>query len=144
MATESVKYPQFINMDAEIKAKYLDPLVSDPNTIFFKQDLGEAYLMAGVYGFMFDLKKTTKKIANIRVFDRWQDQYKVLFRVIAAADKKYDFEVLLDGAKTLKIVEEYANGGAQRLYEDATLLNSSETLEKKIWGKIKAISSKTE
>lgn len=112
---EEIKYPQFIYMDSEIKKKYLDPLRQDPLSPF--KELGDAYLMAAAYGMSFNLKQKSNSRTDIRVFNSWTPEYKLLFRVIAAADNDFNFDILLNGTATLRSVEEYANGGASLLYD---------------------------
>lgn len=141
MTNNKVKYPQFITIDSEIKSNYLDPLINDPLSMYYKREAGEAYLMAASMGYRNGVRRpTASKREGLRLFETMNDDYKVLFRVIAAADNEYNFDTLLDGAQTTKVVEEYANAGAPLLYAEAVQISDSAHLQNEIWDLLKKAS----
>lgn len=111
-------YPQFIKMDAGIKEKYLMPLKDEKRgTCFANQEQGQLYILAAAIGFLNEVKKKTARPTDIRLYRTLSKEYKVLIRTMVLSESKYDYDILSDGGKVLKIVEEYANGGFQLLYE---------------------------
>lgn len=137
MTNGNVKYPQFINVDAGVKDKYLRPLVEDPASVFYKSDFGDVYFIAASLGFKNASRKKTEDLETLRLYDKISDKYKLLIRVIVLASEKYDYDILLDGKKTLKVVEEYANGGASILFDkifNAKGLDFS--IEDEIWNEL--------
>lgn len=128
----SRNFPQNIRMDSILKEKYLDTVVRDPQSVYYKRELGEAYLMAASIGLSTGTFIESKVSREVRVYVTLSEQSKLLIDVIAASGSKYDFDALLDGARVLKIVEGYANGGAQLMHQKATNSIASE-IDKDIW-----------
>ena len=111
------KYPQFLKLDREIKTKYLDRLINTQSSQFWKKEQGDVYLIAAALGYKNKLKQKTKKSIDIRTYNGLRDESKLFIRIIALSESNYDYEILKDGSKVLKIVEEYANGGMGVLYD---------------------------
>lgn len=126
------KYPQFISIDANIKTKYIDPLANTPISVFYQRELSEVYLMAAVFGFRFGMRKESQKSNGFRVYHTLQDKYKLLIRVIVLSSEDYDFDILQDGKKTLKIIEEYANSGAPLLFDKVMQNGANPSIESEI------------
>lgn len=111
-------YPQFIKIDASIKEKYLQDLINkNSGTCFAGQEQGQICLLAAAIGFVNGEKKKTNKPTDIRLYRTLSKEYRVLIRAIALADCNYNYDILTDGARVLKIIEEYANGGFQLLHK---------------------------
>lgn len=139
----NIKYPQFISVDKLMKAKYLEPLINESNSMFYKREAGEVYFLSAALGLKNGLSKKSTKIENLRLYERLNDQYKLLIRIIALVSSKYNYDILLNGQKTLKIIEEHANGGAQLLYESIFKGKGLDfSLEDEIWEIIKSNPSK--
>ncbi len=109
------KYPQFIRVDAAIKAKYLDPLRGVG--LFQESEATDIYFVSAALGFKHALKKESEKQADLRLYSTLQAKYQSLIRIIALKDTNFDYDVLADGKRMLKIVESYANGGAAMLHD---------------------------
>lgn len=131
------KYPQFIRIDSDKHDKFLEPLISLPGSTFYKREKGEVYMMAVVFGFNNQLREKTKKSKEIRVYQGLSDSYKLLIRIIALSTENYDYESLYDGNKTLKTIEEYANGGVSVLYDKVVQGDIDFSLEESIWNEVK-------
>jgi len=111
-------YPQFIRIDENIKDKCLKDLIDkNSGTCFSGQEQGQICLLAATIGFVNKKKKKTNKPTDIRLYRTLSKEYKMLIRAIVLADCNYDYNVLSDGTKVLKIIEEYSNGGLQLLHE---------------------------
>lgn len=110
-------YPQFLRLDTKAKEKLLELIDENTGTCFSGKEQGEVYLLAASMGLYAGTKKKTSKATDIRTYHKLSQEYKVLIRSIALADSGYDYQVLFDGARVLKIVEEYANEGVQLLYD---------------------------
>lgn len=111
-------YPQFIKMDSAIKDKYLKKLIGEEYaTCFSGQEQGQLYFIAAALGFLNKTKKKTVHPTDIRLYRTLGDKYKVLIRAIVLSESNYDYDILSDGSRVLKIIEEYANGGFQILYD---------------------------
>jgi len=128
------KYPQFIRIDRKIKEKYLEPLISTPSSQFYKREQGEVYFIAAALGFKNKLRMKTEKNIDVRTYHGLNDQYKLLIRVIALSDTKYDYNLLSDGSKTLRILEECANGGMSLLYDKIFSKGGDFSLEDELFG----------
>lgn len=126
------KYPQFIRMDREIKAKYLDPLINTQSSQFWKKEQGDVYLIAVALGYKNKIKQKTGKSTDIRTYNGLRDDSKLLIRVIVLSECNHDYELLKDGSKVLKIIEEYANGGMGILY-DKVFSGSDFSLEDEVF-----------
>jgi hypothetical protein len=111
-------YPQFIKMDLKAKEDYLNFLYDSKSaTCFAGCEQGQLYFLAAVIGFVNNTKKKTTRSTDIRLYRTIDIKYKVLIRAIALSESKYDYAILKDGVKVLKLIEEYANGGFRLLYD---------------------------
>lgn len=135
-------YPQFIRIDEERKEKFLVPLVDTPGTIFYKRTQGEVYLIAVALGFKNKIREKSKKSIDVRTYHGIASQGKLLIRVVALSEEKLDFEILRDGYKTLKIIEEFANGGIPILYDKIFHSGSSLSIEDEMWDQLKSTGQK--
>jgi dnd system-associated protein 4 len=118
MALNDSGYPQFIRVDTRIKKDYLEKLVAKNNaSCFAGQELGEVYLLAAAIGSANNTRLPSRERSDVRLYRSLSDNYKLLIRAIAISASNYDVQVVLDGGKTLKIVEEFANGGLKILYD---------------------------
>lgn len=130
-------YPQFIKIDAKIKENFLEPLINNVSGIFYKRDFGEVYFMAVVLGFKNKVRKKTEKNEDLRLYQTLQDKYKLLIRAIVLSETQYNYDILNDGRQVLKIVEEFANGGASLLYDKIFKGGSNISIEDELWNQIK-------
>lgn len=130
-------YPQFIKVDRNIREKYLIPLKEDERSPFYKKELGEIFLLSAVYGFLFDNKMDSKDLVDLRTYFQANDKYKLIIRLIVLESTDYDYETLFDGSKTLKIFQEFANGGAKILYEKALEHPLDKPFTEEIWNKMR-------
>lgn len=133
------KYPQFIRMDEEKKKKYLDPLTSLPGSLFDKREDGEVYMMAVALGLENKKREPSKKSHDVRTYHGLKDEYKLFLRTVVLIGSDYDYDILQDGGKTLKMVEEYANGGITLLFDKITNSGLDFSVEDEIWKDIKAL-----
>ncbi len=136
------KYPQFISMDEEKKRKYLEPLTTLPGSLFYNREFGEVYMTAVALGLKNNFKEQSKKTKEVRTYHLLKDEYKLLLRIIVLIGSKYDYDLLQDGQKTLKMVEEYANGGIVLLHDKIMKSGLNFSIEDEIWEELKAISKK--
>lgn len=127
------KYPQFLKMDREIKAKFLDPLINTQSSQFWRKEQGDVYLIAAALGYKNKLKQKTSKSTDIRTYNGLRDESKLLIRIIVLSESNYDYELLKDGPKVLKIVEEYANGGMSLLYDKIFSGGADFSIEDEVW-----------
>jgi hypothetical protein len=133
------KYPQFIRIDEEKKNKYLEPLVGLPGSLFFKRELGEVYLIAASLGYKNQLKEKSNKSKEVRTYHGLSDNSKLLIRIIVLSSENFNYELLNDGVQTLKIIEEFANGGVSLLHDKIFNSGTSFSLEEEIWSEIKSV-----
>lgn len=136
------KYPQFISMDEEKKKKYLEPLTTLPGSLFYNREFGEVYMTAVALGLKNNLKEPSKKTKEVRTYHLLKDEYKLLLRIIVLIGSKYDYDLLQDGQKTLKMIEEYANGGIVLLHDKIMKNGLDFSIEDEIWEELKTISKK--
>ena len=128
-------YPQFIKIDREIKEKYLDPLINTPSSQFYKREQGEVYFIAAAIGFNNKIQQKTSKNFDVRTYNGLKDQYKLFIRIIALTESKFDYGILKDGSKVLKIIEQYANGGMAILYDKIFSSGADFSLEDELFVK---------
>lgn len=133
------KYPQFIRIDEEKKTKFLEPLVGFPGSLFYKRELGEVYLMAAALGYKNQLREKPKKSKEVRTYHGLSDSYKLLIRIIVLSSENYNYEILKDGIQTLKIIEEYANGGVSLLHDKILHGGIGFSIEDELWSEIKSL-----
>jgi hypothetical protein len=127
-----IKYPQFIRVDAYIKEQYLDPLKG--KGLFSESEATDIYFISASLGVKYALKKESKKQADLRLYSTLQPKYQSLIRIIALKDSNFDYNILSDGKKMLKIIESYANGGASMLHDKILKGNGLDfSLEDEIW-----------
>jgi dnd system-associated protein 4 len=121
-------FPGYIRMDRKQYNDLLEPIVKEKRSPFYKFDRTGVYIMAAALGFK---SKAAKKIQNpidVRLFAQLGKEYMwAIFTIAVAESGKID--VLLDGKKALQIVEEYANGGVQILYDKIFKSNLDYSLE---------------
>lgn len=134
------KYPQFIRIDEEKKKKYLEPLTALPGSLFHNREDGEVYMMAVALGLKNKLREPSKKSKEVRTYHLLKDEYKLLLRIIVLIGSDYDYDLIQDGTKTLKMIEEYANGGIVLLHEKIMKNGLDFSIEDEIWDELKAIS----
>lgn len=132
-------YPQFIAIDEDKKKNYLDPIVKDPASKLYKRELTEVYFLAVALGNKYQIKEKSKKIDGFRVYNSLNDRYKLFIRIVVLNFTDYDYEILRDGNKTLKIIEEYANGGASLLFDKIFKSGLEYSLDEELWDEIKSI-----
>lgn len=127
------KYPQFLRVDKKIKEEYLDSLVAKNSASCFSgQEMGEVYLLAAAIGYANKTRIPSEDRSDVRTYNKLSDNYKLLIRAIALGATNGDLGVVLDGAKTLKIVEEYANGGLRILHEKIFRKGLSFSIEEEV------------
>ncbi len=136
------KYPQFIRMDEEKKKRYLEPLTTLPGSLFYNRELGEVYMTAVALGLRNNLREQSKKTQEVRTYFQLKDEYKLLLRVVVLVGSNYDYDLLKDGTRTLKMVEEYANGGVVLLHEKIMNSGLDFSIENEVWEDIKTTSKK--
>lgn len=134
------KYPQFISMDEELKSKYLEPLTSLPGSLFYNREFGEIYMTAVALGLKNDRREPSRKTKEVRTYHLLKDEYKLLLRIIVLIGSKFDYDLPQDGQKTLKMIEEYANGGIVILYDKIMKNGLDFSIEDEIWKELKDIS----
>lgn len=132
-------YPQFIRIDEEKKNKFLEPLVTLPGSLFNKREQGEIYLMAAALGYKNQLREKSKKSKDIRLYSTLNDNSKLLIRIIVLSSENYNYEILKDGFLTLKIIEEYANGGVSLLHDKIFHSGINFSIEEELWSEIKSL-----
>ncbi|MFA5072095.1 MAG: hypothetical protein WC511_07145 [Candidatus Pacearchaeota archaeon] len=113
-------YPQFLYIDKDIKEKYLEPLIKKGSgTCFEDQEMGEIYLLGAVIGYINKLKSPIKSgnRKEVRTYGKLSDDNKLLIRCIAIESNNYEYPILFEGTKVLKLLEEYANAGIKVLSE---------------------------
>ncbi len=125
-------YPQTIKMDRSVKATYLEPLINTTSSQFYKKEQGEVYFIAAAIGYKNNVSQETSDTTDIRLYSSLRDESKLLIRLIALAHSKYDYELLRDGKKVCKIIEEYANGG-MKLLHDKIFKGSDFSLEDEVF-----------
>lgn len=130
-------YPQFIKVDGKIKEQYLEPLANSIGNVFYKRELGDIYFFAAAVGFINKVKKSTEKNEDLRLYQTLQEKYKLLIRAIVLSHVKYNYEFLNEGRQVLKIIEEYANGGAPILYDKVFKGGVGASIEEELWGLLK-------
>lgn len=131
------KYPQFIRMDEEKKKNYLDPLTSLPASLFYKKEDGEVYMMAVALGLKNKLREPSKRSKEVRTYHGLKEKYKLLLRIIVLVSTGYDYDLLREGGKVIKVVEEYANGGIVLLYDKITSGGTGFSVEEEIWSQVR-------
>ena len=130
-------YPQFIRVDEEKKKNFLQPLVDTPGSLFYKRTQGDIYLIAVSLGFKNKLREKSKKSSDVRTYHGLTDTSKLLIRVVALITENFNYESLKDGTLTLKIVEEYANGGISLLFDKVFHSGTDSSIEDELWIQLK-------
>lgn len=133
------KYPQFIRIDEEKHKKYLEPLTKIPGSLFHNRENGEVYMMAVALGLKNKVREPSKKSKEVRTYQLLKDEYKLLFRIIVLIGSEYDYDLLKDGTKTLKMIEEYTNGGIVILHDKIMKNGLNFSVEDEIWNEIKKL-----
>jgi hypothetical protein len=133
-------YPQFISMDEEKKKKYLDPLTVLPGSLFNKREDGDVYMMAVALGLENKKREPSKKTYGVRTYYKLEDEYKLFLRTVVLIGSDYDYDILLEGAKTLKIIEEYANGGITILHDKIMNSGLDFSIEEEVWKEVRLFS----
>ncbi len=138
MKQHDTNYPQHIKVDRKIREQYLIPLKDDERSPFYKKELGEIYLLCAVYGLLFEKRLESNDLVDLRTYAKTDDKYKLIIRLIVLESTNYEYEVLFDGTKTLKIFQDYANGGAKILYDKALEHPLDKPYAEEIWQKMRA------
>jgi len=130
-------YPQFINLDQNLIDKKLKPLIENSNSQFHGFEQGQVYMIAVALGFSNKVFTKSSKSKGVRTYNQLRDEYKVMFRVIAILHTNYNYEVVKDGSRVIKIIEEYANAGVELLYEKIFNSGPDFSIEDEVWEKIR-------
>jgi len=122
MTKIETEYPKYIRIDRSLKKKYLESLAEKPVSFFSpSSNIGtQLYFYAVVIGSKLGIRTKSSDPEDLRLYIELSDVQKIVLRAIVLKENNYDLDVLLDGKKTLKIIEEYANGGLPILWEMAT------------------------
>ena len=75
---------------------------------------------------------------TVQVIPHITDEIKYRVKLLAK-EKKYDFNELIKGKEILKIIEEYANGGAPLLFDQIINSTNDKSFEENIWQQIKEL-----
>ncbi len=99
------------------KNEIYDKLITSPFSIFFKRNKRDVFMYAASVGSYFGLKKPIKTKMNLNLFSDLPSDYRILSDVIALKSVNFNIDAIMDGKEVTKILEEYANGGIDRLYK---------------------------
>lgn len=136
-------YPQFIRIDSEQKEKYMLPLIDTPSSLLYKRDQGEVYFLAVGLGYKFGKRILSKKATDVRTYHGISPEFKTFVRTIVLGSENYNYDILKDGSRTLKLIEEYANGGISLLYDKIFNTGTNFSIEDEIWSEIKQLGNST-
>lgn len=125
-------YPQTIHIDRDIKNTYLDPIVNQVGSPLYRRDLSDAYFLAVAIGFRNNCRRPTNSSFDLRLYSTVSEDLKIFIRSVVLATNNFDFISLKDGKTTLKIIEEYANGGASILH-DKIFSNNNKPIGEDLW-----------
>ncbi|MBF0522222.1 MAG: hypothetical protein HQL24_04100 [Candidatus Omnitrophica bacterium] len=109
------EFPRYLRLDRNINDKYLNPLIEDKRSVFYKKQKTRIYLFATALGFKDQLMLATEKSIDVRLFKDMSDD-EVWFLFAVAIRHSGGTDILLDGKKALEITEEFANAGMKILY----------------------------
>lgn len=109
-------FPRYIHMDRKRYKELLDPIIQEKGSPFYKHDRTSTYIISAVLGLKYKTSKPIKDPIDVRLFVQLSKEEKWALFTIAIADSG-GTDILLDGEKALQIVEGYANGGVQILYD---------------------------
>ncbi|MBL7131344.1 MAG: hypothetical protein ISS45_08095 [Candidatus Omnitrophica bacterium] len=116
MPEQLPNYPRRLRIDREVNDKYFEPIINEKSSPFYKKGKTGVYIISAALGYKDKVKKKTQKgidICNINELDQ-----KVLWLLLSIAiSEKKNTGILLDGLNTMRIAEEYANGGAKILFD---------------------------
>ena len=108
-------YPRDIATDKNIKNKYLEPIKNSENLHF--KELSDVYLLSAVIGFNNKHRVKTSSDTKLKRFDTLSDKQRLIMNVIAYKDTgAFDILEPQNGREFCKLIEEYANGGAELLH----------------------------
>jgi len=118
---------------------YLKKLRDYEGCCFYKKNLTHVYIFAAVLGYLNNLRSPSKNKSDLRLYRELSAEDKILIRCIVLKEKKYDFNELIKGKEILKIIEEYANGGAPLLFDQIINSTNDKSFEENIWQQIKEL-----
>jgi len=116
MKNEEKEFPRYLRMDREIQQEFINPLVENSKSPFFKYPKTAVYIISASLGYKNQVSKKTKHSVDVRLYKDLDKKEKWALLTIAIANSKTT-DILLDGEKATELVEQYANGGAKILFD---------------------------
>ena len=109
----------------------LEPIVKERKSPFYKLPRTGVYLVSAALGYKNKASKKIQSSIDVRLFTQLSKEEKWAIFSIAISEAGTT-DILLNGDKTVQIVEEYANGGVQILYDKLFKGDLSYKLENEI------------
>lgn len=134
----SREFTRYVNIDRSKDPLYVS-LLQEKHSPFYKLNKRDVFIFAAAVGSYYNSRSELQDKMNLNLYSDLPERYRILADVIALKELDYDTDKVVDGKEVIKILEEFANGGIERLY-DMTLndLKMNE-LEKELFRIIKDV-----
>ncbi len=116
MPDQLPNYPQRLKIDRDVNDKYFEPIINEKSSPFYKKGKKGVYIISAALGYKNQAKKKTQKGLDLYNVKELNDRELWLLLSLAISEKN-NTDILLDGLNTMRIAEEYANGGAKILFD---------------------------
>lgn len=111
-----LNYPARLKIDREINDKYFEPIIDEKTSPFYKKGKKGIYIISAALGYKNQVTKKTQKGMDLYNIKELSPRELWLLFSLAISEKN-NTDILLDGLNTMRIAEEYANGGAKILFD---------------------------
>lgn len=99
------------------KDHFYSSLVAEKSSPFYKMNKRDVFMFAAAVGSYYNSRSELKDKVNLNLYSDFPERYRILADSIVLKELNYDTDKILDGKEVVKILEEFANGGIERLYD---------------------------
>lgn len=114
--SDTREFTRYVNIERS-KDHFYVALVEKNHSPFYKLNKRDVFIFAAAVGSYYNSRSELKDKLNLNLYSDFPEKYRILADVIALKELNYDTDMILDGKQVVRVLEEFANGGIERLYD---------------------------
>jgi hypothetical protein len=114
--SDTREFKRYVDIDRS-RDHYYSSLIKEKHSPFYKMNKRDVFIFAAAVGSYYNSRSELKDKVNLNLYSDFPEKYRILADIIALKEFKYDTDKILDGKEVVKLLEEFADGGIERLYD---------------------------